>query len=785
MRSVLRSPEWLVEQHGFDRATANVYETLFTIGNGRTGTRGSHEEGHAGALSGVYVAGVYDAHDAIVTDLVNVPDWVDTAVYAAGTRLDVDSARVVSHERALDISQGVLWRSTVFEDDEGRQTRLESLRFAPMHLRDCVALRLEVTPLNHTSTIQVATGIDGARTNLEALPVYPADRTFTPTQRWAKWARSRHLETQRTGVTGDDQLFLVTRTIGTRMTVAAVAETRFTPTPHHSEVKRSVDSVRRSSWNDVVAGQTLRLDKVVAFRTSRDVDAVAGEDLVERAVARIAEGGSIEDLLASNAQAWQALWATSDAEVLGEERLTAAVRFSIYHLLIAANPDDPTANIGAKSMSGEGYRGHIFWDTEVMLLPFFTLTQPSAARALLGYRFHTLAGARRNSAENGTLGARFAWESADTGDEECPRFTPDGSDRFWTRDEEVHVSADVAFAIRRYVEATGDLDFLHDEGAEMLFETSRFWVTFAQQDGDGSWHLRQVMGPDEFHSHVNDNAFTNHLVRWALRYAADVHDEMATAAPEALSKVVEAIGLDPAEVARWRAVADGLAQPTTDSDGVIEQFAGFFDLDHVQVTEWDENNMPRYPKGYNHFNCETTQLLKQPDVIQLMLMLPDDFSAESKLANFEYYEPRTLHKSSLSPAMHAIMGIEVGDTTRAAQYFERSALVDLSDNQGNTCDGMHIASAAGTWTVLTSGFGGLNVDGGRLALHPWLPKDWAGLRYRIVWQGMSLQVEVTHDAVEVGGEGPAGAELALSVAGQDVVLAAGGTVRVALGEEAT
>lgn len=777
MRETLGPEEWLIPQHDFDVAKANVYETLFTVGNGRLGTRGSLEEGHAGAVSGVYLAGVYDDHDAIVTDLVNAPDWVDTVVHVAGVRLDIDGARVVSHERALDLSQGVLWRATTFEDFEGRQTRLESLRFAPMHLRDCAALRLEVTPLNHTSMVQVSTGTDGRRHNMEALPVYPADRTFSPTQRWAKWARSRHLTTQRTGVTADDDLYLVTQTIGTQVTIAVAAETHVTPAPERSEVQRSVDTIRRHTWNELGAGQTLRLDKKVAFRTSRDVDAVAGEDLVERAQASLREAGSVDALLAGNAQAWHRLWASCDAEVLGDARLTQAVRFSMYHLLIAANPDDPTVNIGAKSLSGEGYRGHVFWDTEVMMLPFFTLTQPRAARALLGYRFHTLDGARRNSAANGTKGARYAWESADTGDEECPQFTPDGADRFWTREEEVHVSADVAYAIERYVEATGDVGFLYSEGAEVLFETARFWVTFAEPDRAGTWHLRQVMGPDEFHSHVDDNAFTNRLVQWALRYAAQVHNEL-TGDPAALASVSEAIGLEPSEVTQWRTVADGLVEANTNDDGVIEQFAGFFDLDHVPVTEWDENNMPRYPKGYNHFNCEKTQLLKQPDVIQLMLMQPESFSAESKRANFEYYEPRTLHKSSLSPAIHAIMGIEVGDTARAVQYFERSALVDLADNQGNTCDGMHIASAAGTWSVLTHGFGGLHVEHGRLSLRPWLPEQWQGLRYRVTWQGVALQVEVSHELIIVQADGPADAELPVTVSGQDVMVTPGVTVSV-------
>ncbi|MFT4232687.1 MAG: hypothetical protein QM606_07945, partial [Leucobacter sp.] len=643
--------QWTIRQSGFARDRANVHETQLTVGNGRFAARGSHEERHRGDIPGSYVAGVYDAHDSIVVDLVNCPDWLDTAVYAGGVRLDVDTCTPVSHARALDIRTGTLWRSTVFEDSEGRRTRVDSLRFASMHERDVAALRLEATPLNHSAELRIETGIDGDRTNMEALPVYPAGRTFTTEERNAKWARSRHLRTTSTGESASGELLLTTRTAGSEVDLAFAASTALSPAAQREETIRTADSVRRSYSATVAEGSTVRLDKTVAVRTSRDVDAVEGEDLAERAagLARAAAQRGVGALLAESAEAWAGLWRASDAEVLGDERLSRAVRFGIYHLLITVNPDDPTVNIGAKSMSGEGYRGHVFWDTEVVMLPFFVLTNPRAARALLGYRHHTLPGARRNAAECGARGARFAWESAATGDEECPTHTPDGRDRFWTREEEVHVTADVAFAIHRYVEATEDRDYLYGEAAEVLFDTARFWASFVEIDEDGTGHLRSVMGPDEFHSHVDDNAFTNFLVRWHLRYAAEVHAEMARDLPERLAGVAEALGLEAEEPERWLDVAERLVQGTENEDGVVEQFAGYFERDDVPVTQWDENDMPCYPEGYYHHNCETTQLLKQPDVVQLMLMFPEEFDAAAKRINFDYYEPRTLHKSSLSP----------------------------------------------------------------------------------------------------------------------------------------
>jgi kojibiose phosphorylase len=773
---------WLVEQSGFEVARANYYETLFTVGNGRVGTRGSLEEGHLGQLSGTFLAGVYDGHDVPVIDLVNVPDWLDTAVFVNGVRLDVDTCTVVSHERRLDLRDGLLTRTTVFEDPDGRRTRLETVRCASMADRHLCALRVEVTPEDHESDIVVQTGIDGDRRNLERLPVYPEGHVFDPQTRWEKWARAKHMQVSSRHAGPDAAgLSLQMRTLDTGVELAYRAETTFAPAPEERTVQQGGEWIRQRTVHHCAPGETLRMDKLVAICTSRD----PGEHgpLDERCRNVLAAQGGREDgavfdaVVAASRAVWTGLWDACDCEVVGDVRFTRALRFGVYHLLITANPDDPTVNIGAKSLSGEGYRGHVFWDTEIFMLPFFILTQPDTAKALLRYRHHTLDGARANSREFGTAGARYAWESADTGREECPQFTVDGANRFWTREEEIHVSADVAYGIHRYVEATGDHGFLRDVGAEVLFETSRFWVDRVAATADGTgYELKQVMGPDEFHSHIDNNAFTNRLAQWHLRQAVALYDDLRDT--DDLAAVATALGLKPEERDRWAEVADGLVGARV-VDGVIEQFTGYFERDDVPITEWDENDMPRYPKGYHHFNCETTKLLKQPDVVMLTYLLPDEFSTETKRANFHYYEARTLHKSSLSPSIHAIIGIEVGDTTRAVQYFERSALVDLTDNQGNTAEGMHIASAGGTWQILVNGFGGLRILGGKVTFKPWLPADWQGIRFRIRWRARPIHVAIDHEHVELLLGGEAGGTEEVVVGDEPVTLTAGETVRVA------
>ncbi|HEY0812973.1 MAG TPA: glycosyl hydrolase family 65 protein [Pseudonocardia sp.] len=772
MREALSGAEWLVTETGFDPARANVYETLCTVGNGYLGTRGTLEEGHPGDLSGTYLNGVYDDHDSPVIDLVNAPDWLAFAVHVGGSRLDVRNAEVLEHERTLDIRTGLLHRRTVFADAQGRRTRLETLRCASVSDRHTCAVRIDITPENHDAEITVESALDGRRRNLERLPLYPAGTTFPLETRWEKWALTRHLE--RTAREADDDVaYLEMRTIASGITIGYAMTTTSSVPPTSSGF--TLDD-ERVTWRATFPGVPLRLDKIVRIGTSRDVDRSAGtvrDGCLDGLVTARATG--FDGIVAASRAEWDRRWADCDCVIDGDSRSTHAVRFGLYHLLIAANDTDPTVNIGAKSLSGEGYRGHVFWDTEILMLPFFIYTRPDAARHLLAYRHHTLPGARENARINGTGGARYPWESADSGREECPEFTPDGANKFWTRDEELHVSADVAHGVLQYVEATGDRTFLVERGAEILFETSRFWVERAVRKADGTYSLLQVMGPDEFHSHTDDNAFTNHLVRWHLENAARVHDDLKESAPGAFSALSERIGLATEEVDRWRAVAAAIQLPRQRPDRLIEQFTGYFDRLDVPVTEWDENDMPRYPVGYHHFNCEDTQLLKQPDVVMLLYLLPDAFDQATKRANFDYYEARTLHKSSLSPSIHAIMGIEVGDPSRAEQYFARSAFVDLTDNQGNTAEGMHIASAGGTWQVLVCGFGGFRVAHGQMSFSPWLPDRWKAIHFRLRWRGNLLRVAVDHAAITFEMDGSAGVVVPVLVHGRQIELKTGTT----------
>ena len=767
---------WLIVEDGFSAALANTYETLFTTGNGYLGTRGSLEESHEGALPGTFLRGVFDHHDSAVIDLVKAPDWLMLAVVVNGIRLDVTSVSVVRHRRILDMREGAVFRDTVFEDSEGRRTRFETVHFASSADQHLCCLQARITPENHSASMIVHSGVDGTRYNLDRRPIYTEPPPDDPHMKWHKWAKSKHFdEIAREQL--PDGIYLGTRTIGTGITIGYAARTTVSPAVE-CNVKQRYKYIEQVSRAQVPAGDTLTVEKLVAVYTSRDVAAASVRPTCLDELRRHTAAGFVT-CRERNRAAWQAKWADSDVTIDGNPDATRAVRFNIYHLLIAANESDPRVSIGANSLSGERYRGHAFWDTEIFMFPFFIYTQPETARALLLYRCHTLDGARRNARDGGFRGARYAWESADTGVETTPKWTVDGAHKIWMGEEEIHVTCAVAYGLMAYVAATGDSALMTDCGAEILFETSRFWADRLEAMPDGRYALSRVVGPDEFHEHVDNSAYTNYLVRWHLQQAAHVYADLAVTHPGELAGLSERIGLGPDEVEEWLTRAEQIRLPAQNDDGVIEQFDGYFGLESLPVAH-DDNDMPKYPPGYHHYNLAGTKLLKQADAVMLTYVLPDEFPDDVKRANYNYYEPLTLHKSSLSTAIHSIMGIEVGDPRRAVQYFRRAAFVDLADNQGNTEEGIHIASAGGTWQMMVCGFGGFRVRNGQMTFKPWLPPDWNAVDFRLKWHGNTVSVSADHTSATFVLSGPEGCGEMIIVNGHEITLQANSKVTVDL-----
>jgi trehalose/maltose hydrolase-like predicted phosphorylase len=476
-----------------------------------------------------------------------------------------------------------------------------------------------------------------------------------------------------------------------------------------------------------MAAARLRLERLVAYATDPR-QAPQPEAALEALEA--AERLGVETLLAEQRSAWARRWSVADIRIEGDPELQRAVRFCLFHLM-ASVAERPEAALGARGLSGIGYRGHVFWDTDVFVLPFLAATHPPAARALVGYRVQRLDAARAAAARLGFEGARFPWESADSGDDVTPASFTDSSGkliRVLTGEQEEHITADVAWAVARYQSWSGDAQTL---GAcrELLCETARYWASRIRLDSGGVAHIDGVIGPDEYHENVDDNAFTNAMVRWNLLHAADVGRSGAE------------------EASHWRRCAAALADGHDPTSGRHEQFAGYFGLEPLTVADLTRGVDPVQLLGAEHL--QRTQLVKQADVLMLHLLIPDLASAGSLGPDIDWYEPRTTHASSLSAPVHAAVLARAGRLDEALAYLCKSATIDLDDRRGNTRDGLHIATMGGVWHALVHGVAGLELRGQNVKVHPHLPTGWDALEFQVMVHDVAFRFRVLPDRVAV------------------------------------
>ena len=538
-------PEWLVVEEGFTLAREHELESLFAIGNGYAGSRASLAEGSALSAPLTVVAGVFDS--AMVPGLVPVADWTRLLVTIDGRPLRLDQGRNLEHRRVLDMRQGMLWREWRHQDGASRITGLRELRFASLADRHLLVQSMTLTAEDYSAAVSI-----------DAAPSGPA------------------IHVTISGVT-------VAAAVQTRLIHAADSSAGSTePPPGHLRL-------------EIGPGEICRLDRVVALYTSRDTS----EPLE---TARRHAQRAIEDIAGITAQhrdVWLARWKTSDIRVEGDPAAQRALRFAIYHLVSAANPRDDRVSIGARGLAGTAYKGHVFWDTDIFMLPFFTLTYPEAARALLMYRYHTLPAARAKAARLGYRGALYAWESADSGEEVTPPFVvaPDGEViRILTGEQEQHISADVAFAVWSYWEATEDECFLIEAGAEILIETARFWASRVTREEDGRYHIRCVIGPDEYHETVDDNAYTNGLAQLepAGRRRGSAAWRGTLAGPVACA-------FAPARSRIGGAAASGCASPAISTRGSTSRPA--CSSSSKAISTWRTSTLPRSRREPHRWTC--------------------------------------------------------------------------------------------------------------------------------------------------------------------------------------
>jgi HAD superfamily hydrolase (TIGR01509 family) len=722
-----RERGWVLTHRGYSVLTESAVESRFALSNGFLGMRAARPVtrgptwvswlGYSRWASWprCYVAGLFDIPNTEppVPALVPVADWSRVRILLNGEVVLAGEGELIRSARQLDMRRGLLISGGTQRTARGVTITGRELRLLSQADR-AVGLQLLQFSLDQDDVdVRVEASFSFSGLGLEPVTL-SQDLVGSRTERTDK----------RVAMGGDAAL-----RVG------------------DAELKPERPFALRWVWSwRSVAGQVAELDRVVGVARSDTLD----EDpapAAERATRRSRALGWRE-VLEAHEGSWTERWAVADVTIEGDEDVQRAVRFAAYHMVAAANPDDERVSVGARALTGDSYLGHVFWDTEIYLLPFYTAVWPEAARAMLMYRFHTLPAARAKAKSIGCKGALYAWESADTGMETTPDrvIGADGSqiDILCGRLEQ-HISADVAYAVWQYWRVTEDSDFLRSAGAEIILETARFWASRAAPEADGRRHIRHVIGPDEYHEDVDDSVFTNVMARWNIARGLEVLELLEKRWPDRAAALRAQLGLTEDELADWRDAISRIVDGLDPETGLYEEFAGYFALNPLDLAAYADRKVP-IDVVIGRERTKASQVVKQADVVALIALLPETFKAASAEANYRYYEPRCGHGSSLSPAMHALVAARLGDTELALRYLQDIAEFDPDPNSAG---GVRIAGLGGIWQAAVMGFGGLDLSGEMPNIDPKLPKAWRAMSYRARWRGRLIAVRVSADRVEV------------------------------------
>ena len=742
--------EWNVIEKAFRPEFLAQLETMLALGNGYLGMRGCPEEGGPNAENGTFINGFYETRPIVYGEeaygfaktgqtICNVTDSKIIKLFLDDEPFWLPNAHLLKYDRRLNMKSGTLDREILWETPAGKRVSITSRRLVSFPNRHVAAISYCVTLLNAQAFVVISSEM---RANEPGAPGNAGD------PRLARTFSGRVLH-PRTSYSKDRRIVLCHATEKSRLTLTCATDNALESScPHSYKVVQTADFGQVAFTIEAQPGCPIQLTKYIVYHTSQTASA---EELCGRAewtLDRVVTQG-FQRLLASQEQYMDDFWRRSDVRIkdIREDRIKRstveiqqAIRFNLFHILQASARAEETS-VPAKGLTGQAYEGHYFWDTEIYLLPFLIYTSPRIARNLLAFRYKLLPQARARAKELGHRGAMFPWRTISG--EEASAYYAAGTAQY-------HINADITYALRKYVQATGDEAFLRNFGAEMLVETARLWVDlgFYPDAKGGKFCINGVTGPDEYNAVVNNNAYTNLMARENLRYATGVIESLRATEPDAYNALVHKTALEPSEVKAWIRAAENMYVPYDEKLKIIPQDDEFLDKER-----WDFRNTPadHYPLllFYHPLNIYRKQVIKQADVILAMFLLGDVFPPETKKRNFDFYDPLTTGDSSLSSCVEAIIAAQIGDMEKAFRYGMAALLMDLADVGGNVKDGCHIASMGGTWMMLTYGFGGMRDNDGTLSFWPRrAPEENAILRFPVTYRGQRLEVEIGLDKVE-------------------------------------
>ncbi|HEU5227988.1 MAG TPA: hypothetical protein VFU49_09270 [Ktedonobacteraceae bacterium] len=744
---------WQINENGFDPNLKKLHsqETVYTIGNGYFGTRGTFEEGYPRDNAATLLFGVFDDIPIAKEELANAPDWTCIKLFVNGERFRLDRGTILAYQRTLDLRDGVIRRSVHWESPRGVRLQIMSERFASLADEHVGAIRYSVTPDEdqHSELLDITlwASINTAEGNYDVMHWETVDQGHKEDILWL------HTETKKTLVQLVQSMSFVTTAPGLRKEII------------DSDIEPGI-----RFYGTIAPGTTLTAEKTVVMYTSRD-----GSDPVSMALehhqqllgvpkepdihgALIVGADPIvvspthtyiyEKLLAASRTVWEQFWDIADIIIEGDDAAQVAVRYNVYQLRINASQNDSYYSIAAKGLTGFGYRGHVFHDTEIFMLPFFIYVLPEIARNLLLYRYHLLPAARKKAASNGYEGAQYPWESTMDGEEATPPsiIHPETGEVIPVLNGliELHITASIAHAVWEYWKVSGDDEFMLDYGAEIMLSTAMFWVSRVEKNEErGDYEITDVIGPDEWHEHVNNNAYTNYMARENIRTALETLQWLITSAPNKTRELERQLGLTNERLDHWHEVAQHIRILMDPETGLIEQFDGFFKLPLLEQSRY-KGRKDSYQGILGVEGIQKYRIIKQADVLMLLTVLDQEFDLKTKRVNWDYYYPITDHDygSSLTPAFHVILACELGHLDQAYNLFMKGALVDLENLRGNSPEGIHVACSGAVWQATILGFAGLRVTSESYTTNPSWPDSWTRLAFHFKHKGQLISVDL-------------------------------------------
>ncbi|MGA9227597.1 MAG: glycoside hydrolase family 65 protein [Mesobacillus sp.] len=762
MKRLFEIDSWKIIETELHTEDFRLAESIMSLGNGHMGMRGNFEETYTGDFHrGSYIAGVWfpdktrvgwwkNGYPHYFGKVINSTNFIGVKVLVDGEELDLHKAEVKEYYRELDMQHGVLTRKFTIVQD-GKETEVEAVRFLSVADRELAAISYSVTAKNYNGNVTFIPYLDGDVRNEDSN--YDEDFWYEVSRDASEYTGSLVMKTI------DNPFGTPTFQVATTMQTVVNVDAAKVEVNEKDEYVENIIEVKAEQ------GQTVTLYKYVAVTTDRDYGAgeliSKGREVLDRAVEK-----GFEQLLEEHKNGWLSRWEIADVEISGDDEAQQGIRFNLFQLFSTYYGEDSRLNIGPKGFTGEKYGGATYWDTEAYAIPLYLSTAESeVARNLLIYRHNQLDGAYHNAKQQGLQGALYPMVT----------FTGVECHNEWEITfEEIHRNGAIAYAIYNYVNYTGDKNYLHEYGIDVLAGISRFWADRVHFNKfKNVYMMHGVTGPNEYENNVNNNWYTNRIAVWTLRYTLEVIDFMKQNGHE---DRLAGLGFSDEELAKWQDIIDRMYFPYDEERGVFVQHDTFLDKDLKTVDKLSAEDRP-INQNWSWDKILRSCFIKQADVLQGLYFFNHEFTEDEKRRNFEFYEPMTVHESSLSPSIHAVLAAELGMEEKAYEMYNRTARLDLDNYNNDTEDGLHITSMTGAWLGIVQGFAGMRTADGTLSFAPFIPKAWNQYSFNIIFRDHYVKVEVNQENVVLSQQGP---ELAMNLYGEKVTIPANGELSVKL-----